>query len=392
MIPIRTRACGAGAIDPEQWAQVPVLTRAEVQDNFDALQSNDIPTGHGEVSQVGTSGSTGSPVTVKTTMLAQTFAAVCGLRCHRWHGRDLGGRLAGIYIDREGRAAYPEGLQQPGWGWPAGEIYRTGPAAMLSLNTPIADQAEWLQRQRPSYLLSTPSNLLVLAEHCFDHGIRLPELRDVATIMEVVTPELREACRRAWDVPVVDMYTTREAGCLAVQCPDSGHYHVMSEDVLVEILDQHDKPCGSGEAGRVVVTPLHNFAMPLLRYELGDYAVVGEPCSCGRGLPVLERVLGRVRNMLVLPGGQRTWPSFGRRKLVAAAPIKQYQVVQTGLRTLEFRLVMDRPITTQEEESVRQSVIERIGLPFEIVFRPVESIERGPSGKFEEFRSNLASG
>jgi phenylacetate-CoA ligase len=382
---------GRGAIDPNQWAQVPVLTRAEVQDNFDALQSNDIPTGHGEVSKVSTSGSTGSPVTVKTTMLAQSFAAVCGLRCHRWHRRDLGGRLVGIYIDRERQATYPEGLQQPGWGWPAGEIYRTGPAALLSLNTPIADQAEWLQRQRPNYLLSTPSNLLVLAEHCIQHNTRLPGLKDVATIMEVVTPEVREACRLAWDVPVVDMYTTREAGCIAVQCPDRECYHVMSEDVLVEVLDEEDLPCGPGEAGRLVVTPLHNYAMPLLRYEIGDYAVPGESCLCGRGLPVLERILGRVRNMLVLPDGRRIWPSFGRRKLVAAAPIRQYQVVQISRDTLEFRLVMDRPLTANEEKTIRASVTERLGIAFEIEYRRVDHIQRGPGGKFEEFRSELSS-
>lgn len=379
----------AGEVEPSQWTQLPVLTRSEVQEHFEALCSRDIPAGHGRVSGVSTSGSTGQPVTIRMTDLARTFSGVCGLRAHRWHRREVGERLAAIHLDPVDQATYPDGLQQPGWGWPTGEIYHTGPAALLNLRTPIALQAEWLQRQQASYLLSCPSNLMVLAEYCLEHGISLPDLRDVATIMEVVTPELREACRAAWGVPVVDMYTTREAGCIAVQCPDHEHYHVMAESVLVEILDDHDRPCAPGEVGRVVATPLHNFAMPLLRYDLGDYAEVGEPCPCGRGLPVLARVLGRVRNMLILPDGQRVWPSFGRRRMVAAAPIRQHQVVQRDLRTLELRLVTERPLTAEEEGSIRQIMAQRLPARFDIEFRYLDHIERGPGGKFEDFRSEV---
>lgn len=380
----------ADELDLQQWSRMPVLTREEVQTHHQSLQSNEVPARHGEVVDTRTSGSTGRPVTIKTTRLAQTFAAVSGLRAHRWHDRDLGARLAAIHLDRGDRAVYPAGLQQPGWGWPAGAIYHTGPAALLNLRTPIAHQAEWLQRQNPEYLLSCPSNLLALAEHCIEHDIRMPELRDVATIMEVVTPELRDACRRAWGAPVVDMYTTREAGCIAVQCPEHEHYHIMAEDVFVEILDERNQPCGPGETGRVVATPLRNFAMPLLRYDLGDYAEVGGACPCGRGLPVLKHILGRVRNMLVLPDGQRAWPSFGRRNLVSAAPIEQHQVIQRDLRTLEFRLVMSRRLTKVEEENIRRSVTGRLPAPFDIVFRYVDRIERGPSGKFEDFQSEIA--
>ena len=76
----------------------------------------------------------------------------------------------------------------------------------------------------------------------------------------------------------------------------------------MEVLDNHGRPCKEGETGRVVLTDLHNFTMPLIRYEIGDYAEVGPPCACGRGLPVLARILGRSRNMLTLPAGDRIWP------------------------------------------------------------------------------------
>src|SRR3546814_9612839 len=92
--------------------------------------------------------------------------------------------------------------------------------------------------------------------------------------------------------------------------------------------------------------------MPLLRYEIGDFATVGAASPCGRGLPVLDRILGRVRNMLVTPDGQRIWPAFGTQTLVKVAPIRQYQFVQLDRTTIEARFVPWRPIAAEEEQAL----------------------------------------
>ena len=78
---------------------------------------------------------------------------------------------------------------------------------------------------------------------------------------------------------------------------------MQAENVLLEIIDAAGNPLPPGNVGRVVITVLHNLAMPLIRYEIGDYAAFGGECTCGRGLPVLERIVGRARNMLRLPDG-----------------------------------------------------------------------------------------
>ena len=117
------------------------------------------------------------------------------------------------------------------------------------------------------------------------------------------------------------MYSSQEVGYIALECPTGESYHVQAENVLVEVLDDQDRPCSPGDVGRVVVTALHNFATPLLRYDIGDYAEVGAPCPCGRGLPALRRIMGRQRNMALLPtaaaAGRRSswraptkWPTF----------------------------------------------------------------------------------
>jgi phenylacetate-CoA ligase len=165
---------------------------------------------------------------------------------------------------------------------------------------------------------------------------------------------------------------------------------VQSEGILVEVLDERDRPCLPGEVGRVVATPLHNFAMPLVRYVNGDYAEVGEPCDCGRGLPVLKRVVGRTRNMLTLPDGRRLWPRLRLSTFDRFALIRQFQFVQKSHSRIEGRLVADRPLTSAEEERLRALVLDRIGYAgFEVAFSYHDHIARSAGGKFEDFKSEI---
>ncbi len=225
--------------------------------------------------------------------------------------------------------------------------------------------------------------------HSDESGIRFPTLREVQTLSEVLDPALREECRRLWDVEIADRYSTQETGYIALQCPESENYHIQSECALVEILDADGAPCRPGEIGRVVVTPLHNFATPLLRYDIGDYAEVGNPCPCGRGLPVLKRIMGRARAMLTLPDGGRSWPLMGGSRFAEIAPVRQYQFVQKSPQRIEARLVVARPLSDEEEGKLRERMLSRLGHPFDIEFSYVKKIERRAGEKYEEFKSEI---
>jgi phenylacetate-CoA ligase len=272
----------------EAWHRMPVLTRAAVQRAGDDLLSSDIPEGHGEVSETFTSGSTGRPVRVLRTELSRFYWSAVTIREHLWHGRDLSGKLAAIRDSTAGKALYPEGLRFDRWGYSTGDIFETGPSVSLNITTAVDDQLDWLARETPDYLLTHPTMLDRLLRRSAATGVKPGALRQVLTISEVLPPGLRDLCRAVWDAPIVDTYSTREVGYLALQCPQGEHYHLQSETVLVEILDAEGRPCVAGDVGRVVATPLHNVAMPLLRYELGDYGEVGDVCSCGRGLPTVR--------------------------------------------------------------------------------------------------------
>ncbi|MBI3708709.1 MAG: phenylacetate--CoA ligase family protein, partial [Proteobacteria bacterium] len=202
--------------------------------------------------------------------------------------------------------------------------------------------------------------------------------------------EVREECRLAFDAPVIDAYSAQEVCNIAFQCPDHPHLHVLAETIVVEVIDKEGRPCAPGETGRVVVTPLHNYATPLLRYELGDWAEVGGACSCGRTLPVLTRILGRERNNLLLTAtGERYWPAFGTRRFTEIAPILQHQFVQKTADAIEARFVVARSLTPEEERQLRAHILSQLPGPFRLDFVYRDDIPRNAGGKFENFISEL---
>ena len=113
-------------------------------------------------------------------------------------------------------------------------------------------------------------------------------LSQVSTLSEIVEPALRGDCARVWGAIVCDVYSCEELGMVAIQCQDHPHYHVQSESVFVEVLNERGEACAPGETGRVVATDLHNFAMPLIRYEIwtmprsARHAPAAGACPCCR--------------------------------------------------------------------------------------------------------------
>lgn len=395
-VPFHQARIDAAGIDPESsptladWRRLPALTRRDLQRAGDGLASVATPSEHGAILTNTSSGSTGAPVTVQgTTFDAWVFKSL-NLRHCLWHPHDFAGRFVSIRHVGKEKADYPAGATYQRWADMATFPFATGPAAALSIRASISEQAEWLVRQDPDYLLSYPSNLLGLARHCERHGIVLPHLEHVVTFGEVVNSEVRDAVLQAWDAPLIDIFSAQEVGMIADQCPDHEHYHVQGETMLVEVVDALGESCAPGQVGRVLVTPLFNYAMPLLRYELGDYAEVGRHCPCGRGLPVLTRILGRERNaLLVAPTGERYWPAFGSRKFTSIAPIVQHQFVQKDTDWIEGRLVTERPLSADEEAQLRSHIQSRLPWPFRITFAYRDDIPRNAGGKFENFISEL---
>jgi phenylacetate-CoA ligase len=367
----------AGVSGWEEYRRLPVSTRRDVQDAGSAMHSEAPPPEHGAVVVTESSGSTGSPLVTRGTAWTQMLWQGFLLRDHLWHRRDLAGKLVAI------RSKTSE-QRLPGWG-PATAPFATGPSVVRGLSSDLDEQLQWLVAENPDYLLSLATNLQALAERSLQLGIRLPLLKQARTYAESLRPEARAIVRQAWGVEIADSYSSEELGYLALQCPQGEHYHVQAESVILEVLNEAGHPCAPGEIGQIVVSTLHNFAMPLLRYASGDYAEVGEPCACGRGLPVLQRIIGRQRNMLLRPDGARYWPSFASSVWRELAPVSQFQVVQTARDVLEFRFVAPRDLSDEEGGRLVGALHEALGFTYRTTLLRMPEIPRARGGKYEDF-------
>lgn len=369
----------------ELFARLPLLTRRELLTRAPQIHSQRLPQSHGPWSELQTSGSTGEVVAVRRTGVSQLLWLALTMRDHLWHQRDFRKSLcvvrAGIAVQDDEALA-----REAGWGPPVALLHNSGPCYTRPLSTDVAELARWLIEKDPDYLLIYPTALGGLLD-CFESaGQRPGNLTEIRTIGETLSPALRARCTAVLGVPIVDAYSAQEVGAIALQCPESGLYHVHAESLIVEVLSSDGSACAAGETGRVVVTDLHNFATPLIRYELRDYAEVGPACTCGRGLPTLTRVLGRQRNMVVLPNGQRYWPLVGLHQFRSIGEILQYQLIQHDLEHVEMRVVTAGKLTPSAEARLIETVQAALGHPFQIQLNYLTGeLERGPGGKFEEF-------
>jgi phenylacetate-CoA ligase len=367
---------------PAMLRKLAVLRRRELQSG--QVGCSEVPAAHQPVGESKTSGSTGEPIVAKRTAINQLMWLAMTMREHLWHRTDFNARLAAI------RANISEITRDADWGAPASLLFRTGTALRLPITLGVEALVAHLMEFKPAHLIVYPNTMDAIAQLLESEGVTLGGLQTLRTVGETVSPSVRETSERAFGAPIIDSYSSQELGNIALQCPDSGLYHVMAESLIVEVLDDVGVPCEVGQVGRVVATDLHNFATPLIRYDIGDYAEVAAPCPCGRGLPALKRIVGRERNLIVMPDGRRHWPLVGFHRFRDVAPVAQYQLIQQTREDIEVRLVVEKPLTAQQEDNLRQVIQEALGHRFTVRFAYFEgALPRGPNGKFDEFVCNV---
>ena len=381
-----------GRVSAAAWRRLPILTRKDLQTQGEKLASRALPPAFGPTEVVSSGGSSGVPVRVRKSALDNVLWEAVTIRAEIWHRdsfdetlvrmRGVPGTLTGA---QQAAANSKRGLVLPDWGHPASLIWRTGKIALINHKQPTRVIADFLLEQQPAYLFTFPSYLRLLAAYFRESPRKLTSLRAAWVSSETVDEGLREACQAAFGCRIVEDYSSGETGYIALQCPKCVKLHIQSEVAMVEVLDAEGAPCKPGEIGRVVVTPLHNFAMPLLRYEIGDEAEVGEACVCGRGLPVLNRVVGRTQDYFVLRSGERRRVDVDHYRLSSMRAVMEFQFEQTDYDNLELKLVVARPLTPAEREQVEHIVAQAAAGQFQTKVTFHDALERTEVGKLRPF-------
>ncbi len=260
----------------------------------------------------------------------------------------------------------------------------------MGVSNDLAAQVERVIEFDPLYLYTYPSNIEGMLQVLEETNRKLRSIRRIFTVAETVDERLRERTRRILGVEIADNYGTTE-GFIAWQCP-RGSYHINAEHVFVELVDEDGRHVAPGEMGRVIITTLENFLMPLIRYDLTDYAIAADgTCRCGRTLPLLGGVVGRKRSLFRHADGRLYFPYVlvDSLRLAQGIKIKQYQIVQMEPEVFRVRYLADREIESVAQEAIRAEFETILDTPATVIFERVSEFARTKSGKFLQAISEI---
>ena len=227
----------------------------------------------------------------------------------------------------------------------------------------------------------------MLAKFIIGQKLKVPRLRAVITTSEKLTPEMRAVMESAYGCPIFEEYSTVENSIFASEC-GYGRLHVSPDVAVVEILKPDGRPCEPGEVGEVVTTCLLRKYQPFIRFRLGDLACWDtRSCPCGRNMPVIREVVGRIEDVIVGPDGRQMVRFHG--VFVDQPHVLEGQVIQESLRQFRVRVVPTSGFGKSDVEDIAHRVRQRLGHEVEVAVEPVERIPRTRAGKFQAVVSLL---
>lgn len=363
--------------------KLPLLTKEEVRTQCDRLISRDYP--KKSLRQVWTSATTNSPLPVYWDHAVDLMNHACYMRARKWAGVPFGVPFASMH----GGPAVPITQQGPPF-WRYNPKWRQVFFSTLHLSDAnLVHYVAELRRFGAQCLETYPSCAYVVAKHLESRGDHLP-LKAVILTGEPLFQTEREAIEERFQAPIFDAYGQAERVTFASECDRHEGLHLAEEYGITEFLDEDGEPVTAGKPGLIVGTGLHNMAMPLLRYVVGDVGALStEPCSCGRAHRLMKGLTSRVGDLLVTPDG-RMLPS--RMISWAVRPIKDvvlWRVTQERPDAILIEVVRDRPLEESELEGAREYLSRRLGPEVRPTIVRVDDLPRTARGKFRHAISKV---
>ncbi|MCW5947723.1 MAG: phenylacetate--CoA ligase family protein [Fimbriimonadales bacterium] len=333
------------------------------------------------ISETTTSGTTGKKVVTARSLKFEIWRAACRLIEYDWARIDPSGSClvvrsdtnilnTRVRIESKGDflASWEEGL--------LGGLLAFGKGIQFQIGSREEAIAAALQEHSIDYIVTTPTTMETLIPY-----MRGYKAKKLFTIGEMLYEETRAKLEQAYCTKVFDVYGTREVGRVAAQCPDSNGYHVHDLNVILEIVDDDGMPCPPGQPGHVLLTSLHNFAMPMIRYRVGDIAVYGSSCPCNRSLSFVERFEGREVNRILLPGGRKRIARTISKYLQLCPTVENYQIKQWGYT--DFEILIDGLSVLNENDlgTLKSLLDELVEQEASLRVTHVDTIPPLPSGK-----------
>jgi len=362
--------------------KLPIIRKSDLQTDPERFLSSAFS--RRSLKRINTSGTTGTPLSfsLDSEALQKNYAFYA--RALSWAGVHVGERS----VTFAGRVFIPPAQSSPPY-WRHNVFNRNLLMSSYHISEKTAPSyLDQLERFAPVFIDSYPSAIFALAQLCEARSIRCRvRPRAIVTSSETLLEHQRHTIERVFGCRVYDQYGSAEMVVFASEC-ERGTLHLHPEYGIAEVLSQGED-ARAGEPGELICTGFQNWAMPLIRYEIGDTAIRSDAaCACGRHFPTLETVIGRVDDTIVTPDGRhvgRLDPIFK-----GVSGIKETQIVQERLDHLVVRMVRGQGFEAKIAQSVIDELKKRVGNTVTVELAYVEHIERSSTGKFRSVVSYVA--
>ena len=318
---------------PSDFLSVPIVSKEMLQNNY--LEMITIGFALDDLIEDYTGGSTGKPLKFYYDEERSQRREASRIRHNRWCGWDIGEKMAVLW------GASEEAKIQRSFKRKLKNFVFNKTAFLDSFDLSIEKMNEFkrfLESYKPKSILAYANSIYIFALFLKDktHNI-LP--KGIISSAETLTEDKRELIESVFKCKVFNRYGSREIGLLASECEKHSGLHINAENVYVEIVNGN-RLAKDNEMGEVIVTDLFNYAMPFIRYKIGDIAIASsEVCSCGRGLPIIKSVEGRVSDFITTSSGKIVHGEYFTHLFYGEEGVEEIQLLQERLDKICLRIV-----------------------------------------------------
>lgn len=367
----------------DDYAQLPLLTKADIREHFDELKADSC---RDRLLYKATGGSTGEPLRFGYTRESNDRRTAVMWRGYDWAGARMGQRTLFLWGGAVGEPTRMHQLKD--------RLYNAMYARHMlnSFHMSEANMAQFadaIDRYRPEIIVAYVGPLVQLAQWLIATGRKVRPARAIIGAAESLHEFQRQIIEQAFGCPAFNTYGCREFMLIAAECEQQHGLHVNADHLVVELRRGIDADATT--TGEVVVTDLFNYGMPFLRYANGDMATGSNTrCACGRGLPMLERVDGRVLDAIRTPAGHVLPGEFFPHMLKDVPGLERFRLVQRQLDRLELSIVRNSGFDDSSLAYIRREVHKVLGDTVALHCHFVDDIPLTPSGKLRVTVSELS--
>jgi phenylacetate-CoA ligase len=364
--------------------KLPILTKDDIRNHFYELISTKYRPE--QLKQSPTSGTTGSPLTVLWDRNLDIINNAALWRHRSWAGINFRDPYASLL----GRVIISQGQKYPPF-WRRNYVWNQLYLSTFHLkDDTIPYYFDALKNAKVEYIEAYPSTIYILAQYLDQHNENFP-LKCISTSSETLLPIQREIIERRFQCKIHDAYSQSEGVMFSGECSCHSGHHLFSEYGITEIVDENNRLLPPNNPGKIIGTSLHNYGMPLLRYENGDVTSINKDktCKCGRELPLIANITTKAEDIVVLPDGRLISASILTHPFKPMKNIIKSQIVQKELDTLEIKIVKRSTYSKRDETILLTEFKKRLGSDINILIKYVEDIPLSANGKYRWVISNL---